>query len=60
MRKISKKTKKKTIFFTYLDERHSGGKSRINFRVLPKFYQKNEHRNDVISRKIMIQQELSR
>ena len=57
---FQKKQKKKTIFFTYLDERHSGDKSRINFRVLPKFYQKNEHRNDVISRKIMIQQELSR
>ena len=34
--------------------------SRINFRVLPKFYKKIEHRNDVICRKIIIQQESSR
>ena len=36
------------------------GGSRINFRVLPKFYKKFEHRNDVICRKIIIQQESSR
>ena len=51
---LKKKKKKKTTFFTYLDERHSGADPGLILgccQILPK----NEHRNDVISRKIMIQ-----
>ena len=59
MRKISKK-QKKTIFCTYLDERHSGVDPRLILGCCQNFNKKNEHRNDVISRKIMIQQESSR
>ena len=59
MRKISKK-QKKTIFFTYLDERNSGVDPGLILGCCQNFNKKNEHRNDVISRKIMIQQESSR
>ena len=59
MRKISKKQKKGN-FFSYLDERHSGSDPGLILGCCQNFTKKNEHRNDVISRKIMIQQESSR
>ena len=54
------KKKKKDIFFTYLDERHSGADPGLILGCCKNLTKKNEHRNDVISRKIMIQQESSR
>ena len=60
MRKISKKKKKQTTFFTYLDEMHSGVDPGLILGCCQSFIKKDEHRNDVISKKIMIQQESSR
>ena len=60
MRKISKKQKKRQFLLTYLDERCSEADPGLVFGWFQNFTKKNEHRNDVISRNIMIQQESSR
>ena len=60
MRKISKKQKKIEFFFTYLDGRHSEADPGLILGWFQNFTKKNEHRNDVISRNIMIQQESGR
>ena len=48
------------MYSQHIIDKATRGGSRINFRVLPKFYKKIEHRNGIICRKIIIQEESSR